>query len=63
MFVPFCKERQQRQGRKRWERLRAAVEDNTALDELTDEELRAIIEGVRNAGRASRSTGPVGKGG
>ena len=48
------KERQQEQGRKRWERLRAIVENNMALDELTDEELQAIVEGVRTAGRADR---------
>ena len=43
------KERQQ-QGKERWERLQAIIENNTTLDELTDEELQAIVEDVRTAG-------------
>jgi len=48
------KERQHQQGKQRWERLRAIVENSTTLDELTDEELRAIVDGVRTAGQANR---------
>jgi len=44
------KERQQQQGKERWERLQAIIENNTTLDELTDEELQAIVEDVHTAG-------------
>jgi len=46
------KERQQ-QGKEQWARLRAIAEDNTTLDELTDEELQAIVEGVSATGRVN----------
>jgi prevent-host-death family protein len=44
------KEHQQQQGRERWERLRAVVEQDATLDELTDEQLQALIDRVRSAG-------------
>ena len=49
--------RQQRRGRERWDRLRALVEQESTLDELTDEELQALIDGVRAVGRAARREG------
>ena len=48
------REQQRDQARERWERLRAIVENNTTLDELTDEELQAIVEDVRTTSRANR---------
>lgn len=47
------KEQQQRQIKERWERLRALVEQDTTLDELTDEELQELIKGIRAAGQAN----------
>jgi len=53
----------QRQGRERWERLRALVEQESTLDELTDEELQALIEGVRAVGRNRGREGAAGEDG
>jgi prevent-host-death family protein len=52
------KEQQQRQNQKRWERLRAMIERDATLDKLTDEELIALIEGVRAAGRVNHRDRP-----
>jgi len=48
------RDRQQQQNKERWERLWTVVENNAALDELTDEELQALLEGVRAADQARR---------
>ena len=52
---------QKQQGNERWARLRAIAEDNTTLDELTDEELQAIVEGVSATGRANLHERSVGE--
>jgi prevent-host-death family protein len=45
-----CKQRQQ-QGKGQLQAFRRTAASNTTLEELTDEELQVIIEGVHNAGQ------------
>ncbi len=56
------REQQQQHNEKRWERLRAMVEQDTVLNELTDEELQTLIDRVRAAGRANHRASAAGEG-
>jgi len=46
-----CKGQRQQQGKGQLQAFRRAAANDTTLEELTDEELQAIIEGVHNVGQ------------